>query len=168
MSSWNCELNKLSEDSEVIPDLCSNRAWLRTSSEFEIAFRTIENRLTLKIPNSSLTFVLVRAGTESKNDRKNYFIKAPAIPGINSTIQTTPQPSASRRMHCHRVSIHSISSSSANAFFGCSVQQIWQSRVIYATNFLPDSCRKMFKRLQGVQKNRRFSNAAVSYLPMMV
>ena len=65
------EAKQLSPDSEVISDIRTNRAWRRISSEFEIAFRTVETRLTLRILKSSLTFVQITADTESNYDRKN-------------------------------------------------------------------------------------------------
>ena len=69
--SQNCKLHWLSKNSEVFPELRSNQALRQTSSEFKIAFRTVETRHYLTIPKSYLTFVQIRADTESKYDRKN-------------------------------------------------------------------------------------------------
>ena len=45
----------------------------------------------VRIPKSSLAFVLIRAETESKYDRKILSMKAPTIAEINSTIHTNSQ-----------------------------------------------------------------------------
>ena len=73
----NCKLHQLSKDSEAIPDLRTNPAWLTTCSVFEIVFNTVETRLTLRIPKSSLTFLQIRADTERKYDRKKLVYKTP-------------------------------------------------------------------------------------------